>query len=136
MEDTKGRATRLHVIAVLGAGLALACANAVHAQTENELSSLLKRQTQESSDAGQRGDKAVLDRYPDPSVIFTEEDGSVVTKKDILDGAAPPLKGVQETIVVTQWVMRRFGATASVRIRPGLTWCIRSPDKVITCRER
>jgi len=112
MEQAKGGATRLQVIALLGAGLTLACANAVQAQTEDELSALLKRQTQEFSDAGQQGDKAVLDQYLDPSVMFTEEDGSVVTKKDILDGAAPPPKGVQEKIVVTEWVVRRFGAVA------------------------
>lgn len=102
MEEAKGGATRLQVIALLGAGLTLACANVVQAQTEDELSALLKRQTQEFSDAGQQGDKAVLDQYLDPSVMFTEEDGSVVTKKDILDGAAPPPKGVQEKIVVTE----------------------------------
>jgi hypothetical protein len=99
-------------MAVLGAGLLLACSSAVQAQTDDELSTLLKRQTQEFSDAGQRGDKAVLDAYLDPSVMFTEEDGSVVTKKDVLNGAAPLPEGVQETIVVTEWVMRRFGAVA------------------------
>jgi hypothetical protein len=71
-----GSATRLRTMAVLGAGLLLACATAVQAQTDDELSKLLKRQTQEFSDAGQRGDKAVLDGYLDPSVMFTEEDRS------------------------------------------------------------
>jgi hypothetical protein len=97
---------------VFGTGLMLACASGVQAQTDDELSALLKRQTQEFSDAGQQGNKAVLDGYLDASVVFTEEDGSVVTKKDILDGAAPPPKGVQEKIVVTEWTMRRFGTIA------------------------
>jgi hypothetical protein len=112
MDDTMGRAMRLRAAAVLGVGLMLACSSAVQAQTDDELSALLKRQTQEFSEAGQQGDKSALDSYLDPNVMFTEEDGSVVTKKDILDGAGPPPKGVQEKIVVTEWVMRRFGAVA------------------------
>src|ERR1700730_9084051 len=110
--DAKGGAMRPRAMTVFGTGLMLACISGVQAQTDGELSALLKRQTQEFSDAGQQGNKAVLDGYLEASVVFTEEDGSVVTKKDILDGAAPPPKGVQEKIVVTEWTMRRFGTVA------------------------
>jgi hypothetical protein len=60
------------------------CAQPVAADSANdaELSSLLKKQTEEFSQAGQKGDVAVFDRYLDPEVVFTNETGSIATKKD------------------------------------------------------
>jgi ketosteroid isomerase-like protein len=82
-----------------------------HAATET-LSEKLKRQTQEFSDAGHTGDKAVLDRYLDPEVVFVNEDGSVPGKKDILDGAHPPPAGITISIHVTDWKMHLHGDVA------------------------
>jgi hypothetical protein len=112
MRDAQDGSMRLWAMAVLGAGLMLVGARAVRAESDDELSALLKRQTQEFSDAGQQGNKAVLDADLDPDVLFTGEDGSVATKKDILDGAGPLPKGVQSKIVVTEWGMHRFGSVA------------------------
>jgi ketosteroid isomerase-like protein len=83
-----------------------------HAAASETLSEKLKRQTQEFSDAGHTGDKAVLDRYLDPEVVFVDEDGSVSGKKDILDGAHPPPAGVTMSIHVTDWQMHRHGDVA------------------------
>jgi ketosteroid isomerase-like protein len=83
-----------------------------HAATGETLSEILKRQTQEFSDAGQTGDKAVLDRYLDPEVVFVNEDGSISGKKGVLDGAHPPPAGVTMSIHVTDWKMRRHGDVA------------------------
>jgi ketosteroid isomerase-like protein len=81
------------------------------AQAES-LSEKLKRQTQEFSDAGHTGNKAVIERYLDPKVVMVNEDGSVVGKKDIIDGAAPPPAGVTLAIKVTDWALRLHGDTA------------------------
>jgi hypothetical protein len=76
------------------------------------LSQKLKRQTQEFSDAGHEGNKAVLDRYLDPNVIFIGEDGSVSSKKDVVDGASTPQPGITMAIKVTAWAMKRHGDVA------------------------
>jgi ketosteroid isomerase-like protein len=73
------------------------------------LSALLKKQTQEFSDAGQRGDAATLDRYLDPDVVFTNETGGIATKKDLIDGASPAPNASQRQIHVTHWTLRRQG---------------------------
>jgi ketosteroid isomerase-like protein len=73
------------------------------------LSALLKKQTQEFSDAGQRGDAATLDRYLDPEVVFTNETGAIATKKDLVDGASPTPNASQRHIQVTHWALRRQG---------------------------
>ncbi|HEV2676136.1 MAG TPA: DUF4440 domain-containing protein [Aliidongia sp.] len=98
----------------LAGGAAAVCCLCVAtaSATSEDLSALLKRQTQEFSDAGQQGNVAVLDRYLDPEAVFTEEDGSVDHKKDMLDGAAPPPKGVTRTITVTDWSLTHHGNIA------------------------
>jgi len=94
------------------ASFLLATCVVAHAATSETLSEKLKRQTQEFSDAGHTGDKAVLDRYLDPEVVFVDEDGSVSGKKDVVDGAHPPPAGVTMSIRVTDWQMRRHGDVA------------------------
>lgn len=80
------------------------------ARADEDLSALLKRQTQAFSDAGQRGDAAVLDRYLDPEVVFTNETGDIATKKDLVDGTSPtPATAPKRTIEVTHWALRRQG---------------------------
>jgi hypothetical protein len=75
------------------------------------LSALLQRQTQALSEAGQRGDASVLERYLDPDVVFTNETGAIGGKKDIVDSTTPPPPGgPKRTIQVTQWSLRRQGA--------------------------
>jgi ketosteroid isomerase-like protein len=76
------------------------------------LSELLQRQTQEFSDAGQEGNKAVLAKYLDPHVIFVNEDGSVSGKQDVVDGARPATPGITLAIKVTNWSMQQHGDVA------------------------
>ena len=83
------------------------------------LSALLKAQTQAFSDAGQRGDGATMARLLDPNVVFTNEGGDIVTKKDIVDGAMPHAP-VGE-IKVTHWALRRQGAVATATFIDELT---------------
>jgi ketosteroid isomerase-like protein len=92
--------------------LAVRLASAAGADTAGaDLSALLQRQTQEFSEAGQRGDKEVLARYLDDAVVFTNETGEISTKKDIVDGAAP-LPG-ERRIEVTHWSLTPQGEVAT-----------------------
>jgi len=101
----------------VAAVLALA-AGAAHAASppgdDAELSALLKRQTQEFSEAGQRGDAAVLDRYLDPALVFTNETGAIASKQDLLEGTTPtPASAPKRRIEVTNWALRRQGDVAT-----------------------
>ena len=53
-------------------------------QTDDEVSALLQRQTEELSRAAQTKEAAVLERYLDPAIVYTREDGTVGGKTDIL----------------------------------------------------
>jgi ketosteroid isomerase-like protein len=94
-------------IAVLCLGLVSAWTPT--ASDDAALSALLKKQTQEFSDAGQQGDAATIDRYLDPDVVFTNETGGIATKKDIVDGTSPAPNAGQRHIDVTHWALRRQG---------------------------
>jgi ketosteroid isomerase-like protein len=89
---------------------------------DTDLSALLKRQTQEFSDAGQRGDAATIDRLLDPDVVFTNETGGIATKKDLVDGASPPPPGSpRREIEVTNWALRAQGDVATATFIDQLT---------------
>jgi len=89
---------------------------------ETDLSALLKRQTQEFSDAGQKGDAATIDRLLDSDVVFTNETGAIATKKDLVDGASPPPPGgPKREIEVTNWALRRQGEVATATFIDQLT---------------
>ena len=59
--------------------LASLCIVALHAWAadDNELTRLLRHQTDLGSDAGQRGDQATVDSFLDEQVVFSGGDGSV-----------------------------------------------------------
>jgi ketosteroid isomerase-like protein len=100
--------------------LALAfTATAAHA--DESLSDLLKRQSQEFSDAGKTGDAATMDRLLDPDVVFTNENNETSTKKDLVSSAKPPASGVKSTLQVTDWHMQQFGDVAVGRFVDVLT---------------
>jgi hypothetical protein len=50
-----------------------------------DLRDVLKRQTQELADAVGSGNAAVWDKYLDAKVLFTDESGTVATKKEMVD---------------------------------------------------
>ena len=72
---------------------------------DTALSDLLKAQTQAFSEAGQKGDAATMARLLDPEVVFTNETGSIVTKKDIVDSASA--SPGDRHIEVTDWSLTR-----------------------------
>jgi ketosteroid isomerase-like protein len=63
----------------------------------------LKRQTQQLVDAISRGDSGVWDLYLDPDVRYVDETGSVMTKKQMVDGTRPLPAGVSGTIHITDF---------------------------------
>ena len=73
--------------------LPLLLAFAVHAHASDDVAALIKRQSQEFSDASASGDAKVLGKYLDDRVLFMNEGGDMPTKKDIVDGAQPPATG-------------------------------------------
>jgi hypothetical protein len=119
---------------------ALALASAVVAPTiaragadDPDLSALLKRQTQAFSEAGQRGDAAVIDRTLDPDVVFTNETGGIGSKQDILDSTQPPPAGApKRTIEVTNWVLRRQGDVATATFIDVVTQVV--PGQTLTLK--
>src|ERR1700734_4030095 len=79
---------------------------------DDALSDVLKRQTQEFSDAGKTGDAAAMDRLLDPDVVFTNENNETSTKKDLVASAKPAAAGVKSTLQVTNWHLQQFGDVA------------------------
>lgn len=61
----------------------------------------LRRQTQELVDAIGSGSAAVWERYLDERVRYVDESGTVMTKKQMVDGTKPLPEGVSGSIRVT-----------------------------------
>jgi ketosteroid isomerase-like protein len=78
----------------------------------DDVAALIKQQSQEFSDASASGDAAVLGRYLDDNVVFMNESGELATKKDIVDGAAPPAPGTNNTLVQTDFDVKIHGNVA------------------------
>lgn len=64
---------------------------------------ILKRQTQELVDAIAAGSATVWDRYLDESVRYVDESGTVLTKKQMVEGTKPLPEGVTGAIKVTEF---------------------------------
>ena len=73
---------------------------------------LLRRQTQELLDAITSGSARVWDRYLDPIVIYTTEDGDVRTKAEMVRNTRPLPNGVSGTIVVADFKVALHGEVA------------------------
>ena len=94
--DITPRVTTLKcLVAAATAVVALVSASAPAAEDD---AAVIRRQSQEFSDASASGDAAVLARYLDDRVIFMNEGGDMATKKDIVDGAQPSPKGTSNTL--------------------------------------
>ena len=73
---------------------------------------LLHKRTQAFSDAGQRGDGAVMAKMLDPDVIFFNETGEKATRADMA-GATPPAAGTPiRAITTTDWDCKVYGDVA------------------------
>ena len=64
---------------------------------------VLKRQTQEMVDAIATGKAAVWDRYLDEGVRYVDESGTVLTKKQMVEGTKPLPQGVTGSIKVVSF---------------------------------
>lgn len=73
--------------------------------------SLLHRQTQEFSDAGQQSKGDVMAGYLDDDVIFFNEGGDRATKAD-MSKSGSPAPGVNRTIATTDWDCKLHGEVA------------------------
>ena len=104
-------------IAAAASWLVFAAESLSHGQVE----ALIKRQSQEFSDASARGDGAVLDRYLDDRVVFMGEDGSLGSKKDIVASAGPSPPGISRTLAQTDWVFELHGPVAVTSFTDVLT---------------
>jgi hypothetical protein len=77
------------------------------------ISALLQRQAQAMFDAAERGDRAALGRYLDPASLLVDDDGKVLTRRDVA-GIAPvvPAAGMSASDNLTQWVAHHSGNVA------------------------
>jgi ketosteroid isomerase-like protein len=73
---------------------------------------LLEKQTRELFDAISAGDAKVWEKYLDPDVRFTDENGAVSTKKEMVEGTKPLPPGVSGTIRVTDFHVVEHGDVA------------------------
>ncbi|HET9794127.1 MAG TPA: nuclear transport factor 2 family protein [Thermoanaerobaculia bacterium] len=81
----------------------LAPALPLGATEDSGIAALLEKQTQELFDAVSAGDAKVWDKYLDPDVRYTDENGTVSTKKEMVEGTKPLPAGVSGTIRVTDF---------------------------------
>ncbi len=96
---------------VVLAGLALLLPLPAARGTE-EVSDLLRRQTQEMLDAVAVGGATVWERYLDPKAAYTAEDGTVYTKSKLVEGIKPLPEGVSGTIRVIDFQATVHGNVA------------------------
>ena len=82
------------------------------APAAEDTTALLHRQTQELIDAITTGTAAVWDRYLDPKVVVTTEDGTVYNKAQILEQTKPLPKGISGDIKVTDFKAADHGTVA------------------------
>jgi ketosteroid isomerase-like protein len=79
----------------------------------DSVSALLKRRTQAFIDAGRRGDTAAVARYLDRDVLFVNEAGALLGRRDATRAApAATPKGARVTVTLTDWRLRHAGDMA------------------------
>src|SRR5579864_4450275 len=100
------------IVAVATCTIAVVALLAATAQAAEDDAAVIRRQSQEFSDASASGDAAVLARYLDDRVIFMNEGGDMATKKDIVDGAQPSPKGTSNTLKQTDLKVELHGNVA------------------------
>jgi Domain of unknown function (DUF4440) len=77
-----------------------------------DISTLLKRQTQELFDAVSAGNGKIWGSYLDADAVITDENGAVTHKTDTVAQVVPLPKGVSGTIVVADWHVAVHGDVA------------------------
>ncbi|HEX4962774.1 MAG TPA: nuclear transport factor 2 family protein [Thermoanaerobaculia bacterium] len=102
---------KILLLAGLVAGVALFSLAAAPPPSE-DLAALLQRQTQEMVDAIVPGNAAVWDRYLDPQAVYVTEDGTVLTKAEMVAQTKPMPTGVSGNIKVTDFKVADYGTVA------------------------
>jgi ketosteroid isomerase-like protein len=72
----------------------------------------LKRMTQEMADALAPGDRAVWERYTEPSLLYVTEDNLVKTRKQFLADLAPLPAGYSGKIAIVEFQSKDYGDLA------------------------
>jgi hypothetical protein len=93
----------------LATGLLIAAAPAVAAE---DVSAILKRQTQAMYDALVPGDARAWDAYLDADALVTDENGMFTNKKDTVAQVTPLPKGIFGQIDLTDWRVAQHGDVA------------------------
>jgi ketosteroid isomerase-like protein len=79
----------------------------------SDAADVLRQQSQAFSDASASGDAKTLERLLDDRVTFMLEDGRLVTKKDIVDGATPASNpNVRNHLQQQDFAVQVYGSTA------------------------
>ena len=110
--------SRSIVSLLAGAALSAVCCRAYAAE---DVEALIKRQSQEFSDASASGDAAVLARDLDDHVVFMNETGQIATKKDIVDSASPSPQGQSNSLTQTDFKLEMHGSVAVTSFTDVLT---------------
>ena len=103
---------RLALAAALSAFLFAFAPPPFAAAAADDVPALLERQTRELFDAVSDGDAKVWEKYLDPGVRYTDENGTVSTKKQMVEGTKPLPPGVSGTIRVTDFEAAVHGDVA------------------------
>jgi Domain of unknown function (DUF4440) len=81
-------------------------------QASEDVAAVLRRQTQEMVDAVSAGSAAVWERYLDEKATYTAEDGTVLTKAEMVGQIKPLPEGVSGTLEVTDFKVTLHGPAA------------------------
>lgn len=92
-------------------GVAVAAAPHAHAGAE-DVTAVLRRQTQELVDAVTSGDSTVWDRYMDAAATYTDEAGVLNSKRDIVSGIKPLPNGITGRLTLVDFEVHAHGSTA------------------------
>lgn len=94
------------------ASLALSAIASCAALAAGDVSTVLRSQTQEMVDAVAPGNAAPWQKYVDGRASFTDENGALMTKAQLLSGFGPLPPGASGTIQVTDWKATVVGDVA------------------------
>lgn len=113
---SSARTSSVTVAAAVAAAVALAAAAVLMtsraAAADDNLTALLRMQTQAMLDSVTAGDARVWDRYLHADAIYTAEDGVRKTKAQLLQEITPLPKGVSGTLAIVSFEVRQHGDTA------------------------
>lgn len=98
------------IFCLVAAGAILAFGS--DARAAEPVPKLLQRQTQELMDAVAIGKTSVWERYLDDGVLYTDENGKIMRKAEMVAGIKPLPEGVSGVIKVTEYQAVVHGDTA------------------------